>query len=130
MILLNLTKLGIKFEMAVVMTRRSSMQIKHLTSIQELEQTIMSGVALVDFGAPWCGPCRAQEPIMEELSIRFKGKAVIAAMNVDNHKPMALKLGIKSIPTLNLYKNGREVKRFVGLQPTKTLVDAIEANLA
>ncbi len=105
------------------------MQIKHLNSIKELERTIMTGVALVDFGAPWCGPCRVQEPIMEDLSIRFKNRAVIAAMNVDNHKPMALKLGIKSIPTLSLYKNGREVMRFVGLQPTRTLADAIEANL-
>ncbi len=105
------------------------MQIRHFTSIQELEKAIMTGVALVDFGAPWCSPCLAQEPIMEELSIRFKDRAVIATVNVDNHKPMALKLGIKSIPTLNLYNNGREVMRFVGLQPAKTLVDAIEANL-
>ena len=105
------------------------MQIKHLTSIQELKQTIMTGVALVDFGAPWCSPCLAQEPIMEELSIRFKDRAVIATVNVDKHKPMALKLGIKSIPTLTIFKQGREVQRFVGLQPAGTLADAIEANL-
>jgi len=105
------------------------MQIKHINTIKELEKAIMTGVALVDFGAPWCVPCRAQEPIMEDLAIRFKDRAVIAVMNVDKHKPMARKLGIKSIPTLTLYKNGREVMRFVGLQPTRTLADAVEANL-
>jgi thioredoxin 1 len=67
---------------------------------------------------------------MEELSTRFKNKAIIATMDVDRHKSMALKLGIKSIPTLTLFKNGREVERFVGLQPAQTLADAIEANLA
>ena len=105
------------------------MQIRHLKSIQELKQATMKGIALVDFGAPWCGPCRVQEPIIEELSIRFKDRAVIAAMNVDNHKPMALRLGINNIPTLTLFNNGLEVQRFVGLQPTKILADAIEANL-
>ena len=105
------------------------MHIKHINSGQELEQAIMTGIALVDFGAPWCGPCRAQEPIMEELSIRFKDRAIIAAMDVDRNKHTALKLGIKSIPTLTLYNNGREVQRFVGLQPAKTLADAIKANL-
>jgi thioredoxin 1 len=106
------------------------MQIKQITSNQELERAIMTGVALVDFSAPWCGPCRVQEPIMEELSIRFKDKAIIATMDLDRHKPIALKLGIKSIPTLTLFRNGREVQRFIGLQPAKTLADAIEANLA
>ena len=105
------------------------MQIKHINSRRIFEQTIMSGVALVDFEAPWCGPCRAQEPIMEELSIRFKDRVVIATMNVDNHKSTAIKLGINSIPTLAIFKNGTEIQRFVGLQPTKTLADAIEANL-
>ena len=105
------------------------MQTKYLASIREFKQIIMTGVALVDFSAPWCGPCRAHEPIMKELSIRFKDKAVIATMNVDCHKPMAFKLGIKSIPTLTIFKNGKEVQRFVGLQPTRTLADAIETNL-
>ncbi len=105
------------------------MQIKQINSNQDLDRAIMTGVALVDFGAPWCGPCRVQEPIMEELSIRFKNRAIIAAMDVDRNKHTALKLGIKSIPTLTLFKNGREVQRFVGLQPIKTLADAIEANL-
>jgi len=106
------------------------MQIKYISSRQELEQAIMTGVALVDFGAPWCGPCRAQEPILTEISIRFRNRAMIAALNVDHHKPMAFKMGIKNIPTLTLFKNGREVQRFVGLQSIKTLADAIEANLA
>jgi len=105
------------------------MQPKQLKSDQEFENTIHTGVTLVDFGAPWCSPCRAQEPIIGELSARFKGRAVIAEMNIDNPKPTALKFGIKSIPTLALFKNGREVQRFVGLQPVKKLADAIEANL-
>jgi len=106
------------------------MHTKQLKSSQEFEATIKEGVALVDFNAPWCGPCRAQEPIVHQLSTQFSGRAVVAEMNIDDHQQTALKLGIQSIPTLALFKNGQEVQRFVGLQPAKTLADALEASLS
>ena len=105
------------------------MQTKQLTSSEEFETAIKEGVTLVDFNAPWCGPCRAQEPIVQQLSAQFNDKAIIAEMNIDQNQQTAVKLGIQSIPTLALFKNGKEVQRFVGLQPAKTLAEAIEANL-
>ena len=105
------------------------MQTKHLTTPEEFETIIKKGIALVDFNAPWCGPCRAQEPIIRELSIQFNGKITIAEMNIDQNQQTAAKLGIQSIPTLTLFKNGLEIQRFVGLQATKTLADAIEETL-
>jgi thioredoxin 1 len=105
------------------------MQTKQLTTPEDFETIIKEGVALVDFNAPWCGPCRAQEPIIRELSIQFNGKVTIAEMNIDENQQIAVNLGIKSIPTLTLFKNGQEVQRFVGLQATKTLADAIEDTL-
>jgi len=105
------------------------MQTKQLTTPEEFENVIKEGVALVDFNAPWCGPCRAQEPIIRELSVQFNDKVTIAAMNIDENQQTAVKFGIQSIPTLTLFKNGREVQRFVGLQTTKTLADAIEDTL-
>ncbi|MBN2062076.1 MAG: thioredoxin fold domain-containing protein [Deltaproteobacteria bacterium] len=86
----------------------------------------MSGLVLVDFGAPWCAPCSLQEPIIRQLAIQFKGKALVGAVNIDESYDMALNLGIQSIPTLILYKNGKEIKRFVGLQSEITLSEALE----
>jgi len=105
------------------------MQTKQLKTPEEFKNIIKKGVALVDFSAPWCGPCRAQEPIIRELSIQFNGKITIAEMNIDQNQQTAAKLGIQSIPTLTLFKNGLEIQRFVGLQATKTLADAIEETL-
>jgi thioredoxin 1 len=101
-----------------------------LTNTEEFKQSIQDGVSLVDFNAPWCGPCRAQEPILEQLAEKFTGKAIIAAMNVDDNQETAVALGIQSIPTLALFKDGKEVRRFVGLQSSKTLTQALEETIA
>jgi len=101
-----------------------------LISRNDLEKMTQEGVTLVDFNAPWCGPCRAQEPILKEMDTQYRGRATIATMNIDNHADVALNLGIQSIPTLILYKDGREVDRFVGLQQAKALRQALESALA
>jgi len=105
------------------------MQTKQLTSSEEFENIIKKGLALVDFNAPWCGPCRAQEPILRQLSAQFSSKVTIAEMNIDENQQTAVRFGIQSIPTLMLFKNGTEVERFVGLQAGKTLAEAIKENL-
>lgn len=105
------------------------MDTRQINSSEEFENSISNGVTLVDFNAPWCGPCRAQEPIIHELSQQFTGKATIAEMNIDENQETAVKLGIQSIPTLALFKDGQEIKRFVGLQSARTLSNAIEENL-
>ena len=69
---------------------------------------------MVDFWAEWCGPCRMVGPVVEELAKEYDGKAVIGKVNVDNNPQTAMKYGIRSIPTLAMFQNGREVKRSAG----------------
>ena len=101
-----------------------------LKSRSDFEKVIRDGVTLVDFNAPWCGPCRAQEPIINEVGESYNGKADIATMNIDNNTDVALNLGIQSIPTLIIFKEGQEVGRFVGLQKAETLKQAMDRALA
>jgi thioredoxin 1 len=103
------------------------METKKITSAEDFTDAIGHGVTLVDFNAPWCGPCRAQEPIIQQLSREYDGRALVAEMNIDDNQETAVKLGIQSIPTLALFRNGREIQRFVGLQAKQTLADALES---
>lgn len=81
--------------------------------------------ALVDFWAPWCGPCRMVAPAIEELAAEYAGRAVIAKVNTDEHQEWARRLGIRGIPTLIFFKNGQEVDRIIGAVPKQ----AIQARL-
>ena len=102
------------------------METKEIRSKTEFDTTIQNGVTLVDFNAPWCAPCRSQEPILEKIADYFDGRAIVAAMNIDNHQMIAMELGIQSIPTLIIFKNNKEIQRFIGLQPESTLSGAME----
>jgi thioredoxin 1 len=102
------------------------MALKTLQSKEDYETAIESGLTLMDFNAPWCAPCRTQEPILEQLSIQYKGKAIISAMNVDENQDIAAMLGIQSIPTMIIFKNNKEIQRFVGVQSESTLSDAMD----
>jgi thioredoxin 1 len=81
---------------------------------------------LVDFWAPWCGPCQVMGPIIEELAKEIEGKAKIGKMNVDENSETAQKYGIMSIPSLKIFKNGQVVKEFVGVQNKDALKEALE----
>ena len=85
-----------------------------------------SGVVLVDFWAPWCGPCRMQTPILEQIVGKVAG-AKIAKLNVDEAPAQAAHFGVMSIPTLIVLKNGESVKQFIGVQQASVLVAALEA---
>lgn len=84
-------------------------------------QSIEKGVSLVDFWAPWCGPCKMQLPIVEELATEMEGQAVIGKINVDDQPELAAQFGVMSIPTLIVFKDGQPVDKMVGLQSKDTL---------
>jgi thioredoxin 1 len=81
---------------------------------------------LVDFWAPWCGPCQAMGPIIEELAKEFEGKAVVGKLNVDENSKTAQEYAIMSIPALKIFKGGKVVQEFVGMQAKETLKEALE----
>ena len=89
------------------------------------EQSISNGVALVDFWAEWCGPCKMQLPIIEEFSSEMDGKATVGKVNVDEQLELAQSFGIQSIPTLILFKDGKPVKKLVGLHSKESLYEEI-----
>lgn len=84
--------------------------IKKITSEEEFEKEIKEGKLIVDFSATWCGPCRMMEPVLEELSSKIK----IFKVDIDELEVLTRKLGIMSVPTMIIYKDGKEVKKVVG----------------
>ena len=95
------------------------MSTLHLTA-DSFDKAISNGYALVDFWAAWCMPCRMVAPIIEELAEEYKGSVTVAKVDIDSESALAVRYGIMSIPTVILFNNGVEVKRFVGVQPKKT----------
>lgn len=83
---------------------------------------------LVDFWAPWCGPCLEMGPIVQELAEEHGGKAIVGKVNVDDNAGLSDRYSIKSIPALLVFKNGEVVERFVGTQSKEKLSSALEAN--
>ena len=87
------------------------------------------GVAVVDFWAEWCGPCRMLTPIIEELSSEYDGKATVGKLNVDQNPEIAMKYGVRSIPTILVIKNGEVVDKHVGVTTKTALAGKIDAQL-
>ncbi len=92
-----------------------------LSSQKDFENLIENGVSVVDFNAPWCAPCRAQEPILDEVQKAFEGKATFVKINIDHYQQIAVQLGIQSIPTLIFFKEGKEITRLIGIQDAMAL---------
>ncbi|MFO7715327.1 thioredoxin family protein [Desulfosarcina sp.] len=87
--------------------------------------SISKGVTLVDFNAPWCKPCRVQARIIHRLEKDYHGKAKVTILNIDKNQNVAFRVGIQSIPTIIIFKDGKEIHRFIGLQSIETLDRAL-----
>lgn len=96
------------------------------------EQEVLQaeGVVLVDFWAPWCGPCRMLGPILEEVAKDYAGKAKIGKMNIDENTNTAAKYGIMSIPTMLIFKNGKEVDKIIGAVSKDTISQKLDQHIA
>jgi thioredoxin 1 len=105
-------------------------KITHLT-----DDTFKSAVAssatplLVDFWAPWCGPCKAIAPVLDELAAEFDGKISIAKVDIDKNEAIAAEFGIRAIPTMLLFKGGKVIEQIVGLLPKAALKAKLAAQI-
>ena len=93
---------------------------------ENFKETISSGVTLVDFWAPWCGPCMMQGPIVEKLAAKVAGTTRVAKVNVDESMHTAVQYQIRSIPTLMIFKDGEITSQLVGLQSEEQLLSAVK----
>jgi thioredoxin 1 len=107
----------------------ASDKIKILTD-DNFEQEIKQGVVLVDFWAPWCGPCRLLAPAVEALASEYDGRATVAKMNVDDNPSVPMRFMIQGIPTLLLFKDGQLAERIVGLTPKEQIAKLLERHVA
>ena len=104
-----------------------SVEITDANFVDEVEKSNMP--VLIDFWAVWCGPCKMIAPIVEELAGEYTGKIKIGKLDVDNNPGVATKFGIRSIPTLLIFKEGKLVDQIVGAVPKGHIVEKLKAQL-
>ncbi len=94
---------------------------------QDVEEK--GGITVMDFWAEWCGPCRLIGPIIEKLATEYEGKALVGKVNVDHNPDVAMKFGVRSIPTVVILKDGKEVQRHVGVTTQANLSRLIDEQM-
>lgn len=93
------------------------------------DETTKEGVSLVDFWAPWCGPCRMLSPVIDELAAEFDGKAKVCKVNSDEEQDLAVKFGVRSIPTILFMKDGEVVDTMIGAASKQAFADKLNSLL-
>ncbi|MGI0016381.1 MAG: thioredoxin [Nitrososphaera sp.] len=113
------------------MEKSSSNSIAHVNARSWEAEVLRSDVPVfVDFWAEWCGPCRMVGPAVEQIARIMYGKIKVAKLNVDENQEVAMKYGVQSIPSLILFKGGKELARTIGAAPKETYLKFIENALA
>jgi thioredoxin 1 len=102
--------------------------VSDATFAQEVEQS--SGLVLVDFTAAWCGPCRIVGPILEQLAAEYHGRLRIVALDTDENPRTVARYGVRSMPTVAIFRDGREVDRLVGALPRRVFQERVDGHLA
>ena len=95
----------------------------------DLSEAKEKELAVLDFSAAWCGPCKMLAPVMEDLAGRYEGRALVGKVNVDDEPELAGRFGVMSIPTVIFFKDGEEIDRKVGVMPADSFTAVLDANL-
>lgn len=103
------------------------MSVLHLNESEFNEKIPTAPIAMVDFWATWCGPCKMLAPVVEDLGKKYEGKALIGKVDVDENQALAGKYGVMSIPTVIFFKDGKEIGRKVGVQPASVYTQTLDA---
>ena len=105
------------------------MAVQHFNQASFNDAISNNKVVLVDFWATWCGPCRMLAPVIEQLGAQYEGKVVVGKVDTDEQPALAMQFGITSIPTVILFKDGKEVERKVGAMPAQAYTQMLDAAL-
>ncbi len=105
------------------------MAAQHLTESTFTAAVGEAPLAMVDFWATWCGPCKIVAPVVEEIADEYEGRVLVGKVEADSEMTLAQQFGISSIPTMIFFKNGEEIKRIVGVVPGTELRSILDANL-
>lgn len=122
-----------KKKMEKIMTKEKNeeivIEVNELNFHEKVIEKSKEIPVIVDFWAPWCGPCRMIGPILEKIALEYKGKIILAKLNVDENELLANEYGISSIPSVKLFKNGEVIDEFIGALPESTIKTWIEKAL-
>ena len=105
------------------------MAIKHFKTAEFDAAVAAAPLAMVDFWADWCGPCKMLSPVVESIGSQYEGKVLVGKVNVDEEPELARRFGVMSIPTVVFLKNGQEFDRKVGVMPAQAFTSVLDANL-